>query len=108
MSAAHRARAINLNVVVRVGSPFTLDAMKEEESLRRGDDVLDFDEFNNDVVSTGVSRDQLRRVQVASNDPDLGAEKGEDKGELVAIRPRQLGGLNAKKTRASESGSCRW
>lgn len=94
--SAHRAKAINLNAVVRVGLPYTLNAMKEEDSLRQAYDVLDLVVFDKDVVDVGVSKDQLWRLKVASYDPDLGAEKGEDEGELVAIRPRQLGGLNVK------------
>lgn len=104
--SAHRAKAINLNVVVRVGLPYTWDAMKEEDSVRQGYDDLDLAVLGNDGVDNGVSKDQLWRLKVASNDPDLGAEKGEDEGELVAIRPRQLGGLKVKKTRTSGNGSC--
>lgn len=105
--SAHRAKAINLNVVVRVGLPYTLNATKEEDSLGQNYDVMNLAVFDNYGVYTCVSKDQLWRLKVASNDPDLGAEKGEDEGEPVAIRPRQLGGLNVKKTQTSESGSCK-
>lgn len=106
--SAHRAKAINLNAAVRVGLPYTLNAMKKEDSLRQGYGVLDLAVFDKDGVYTGVSKDQLWRLKVASNDPDLGAEKGEDEGELVAIRPRQLGGLKVKRTRTSDSGRCKY
>ena len=58
--------------------------------------------FDKNVVYAVVSKDQLWRLEVASYDPDLGAEKREDEGEFEESRPRQLGGLSVEKTRTSE------
>ena len=61
--------------------------------------------FDKDVLYAGVCKDQLWRLEVASDDPDLWAEKREDEGEFEESRPRQLGGLDVKKTRTSGNRS---
>jgi hypothetical protein len=81
---------------------------KEDNSLRQNFDVLDLAVFDKDVVYAGVSKDQLWRLEVASNDPDLRAEKREDKGEFEKVKPRQLGGFEMNETRTSGSRSCNW
>ena len=55
--------------------------------------MLDLAVFSVDMVYAGVSKDQLWRLEIASNDPDLWAEKREDEGEFEKVKPRQLGGL---------------
>jgi hypothetical protein len=45
------------------------------------------------VVIAEMSQDQLWRLEVASDDPDLRAEEREDEGELEKVKSRQLGGL---------------
>jgi hypothetical protein len=103
--SAHRAKAVNLNAVARVGS--VLHVGCEEGGYFTPPQFRRFGlaVFDKDVLYAGVSKDQLWRLEIASNDPDLWAEKREDEGEFEESRPRQLGGLDVKKTRTSESRS---